>query len=104
MDNEDSSTPFERLVWAATKRIPRGRVATYADIARSIGNMRAVRAVGNALNRNPYKSVPCHRVVRSNGSVGGYASGVREKIRKLAAEGVVVNNKRINLKLYRART
>ncbi|MFY9461883.1 MAG: MGMT family protein, partial [Candidatus Sungiibacteriota bacterium] len=96
-------TVFEQQVWAATKRISRGRVATYADIARAAGSPRAVRAAGNALNKNPYRSVPCHRVVRSDGSVGGYAHGVRAKIRKLAGEGVLTTAGMVNLKLYRVR-
>ncbi|MBI5787109.1 MAG: MGMT family protein [Candidatus Niyogibacteria bacterium] len=96
-------TAFERKIWAAAKRIPCGRVATYADIARIIGSPQAGRAVGNALNKNPYQSVPCHRVVRSDGAVGGYAHGARAKIRKLAAEGVLITAGTVNFKFYRAR-
>ena len=92
---------FEKKVWAAAKRIPAGRVATYADVARSIGNPRAVRAAGSALNKNPYRSVPCHRVVRSDGSVGGYARGVKKKIARLVSEGVIITGQRVSLKMFR---
>lgn len=81
---------FQKLVLCSTKKIPRGRVTTYAEIACLIGRPRAVRAVGNALNRNPYKSVPCHRVIRSDGSVGGFALGAKVKIKILRGEGVKI--------------
>jgi O-6-methylguanine DNA methyltransferase len=72
------------------KTIPAGRVATYADIAAAIGNPRAARAVGNVLNRNPNApQVPCHRVVRGDGSIGGYAFGPNKKIALLQKEGVI---------------
>lgn len=80
---------FHEAVWKATKRIPRGKVATYGIIARLVGKPKAARAVGNALNKNPYAPiVPCHRVVRSDGSIGGFASGSRKKAALLAKEGV----------------
>lgn len=94
---------FRVRVYRATKRIPKGRVATYAAIAKVVGSPRAARAVGNALNQSPFRSVPCHRVIRSDGTVGGFARGGRKKIQLLRREGVVVNNGRINLKPYRAR-
>ena len=84
-----SITPFENLVYRATKNIPRGKVSTYTAIARAIGRPRAARAVGNALNKNPFAPrVPCHRVVRSDGSVGGYAHGTAKKVKLLRKEGV----------------
>ena len=88
-------TPFRQAVLAACSRIPRGRVATYAALAAAIGNPGAARAVGNALNGNPCAPrVPCHRVVKSDGSVGGYAGGARRKIALLRAEGVAVRSGR----------
>lgn len=82
---------FSELVWQATKRIPKGKVATYAIVAKMIKKPKAARAVGNALNKNPYAPiVPCHRVVKSDGSIGGFASGPRKKIALLATEGVIV--------------
>ena len=81
-------TPFQRLVYRATARIPKGQVRSYAWVARRIGRPRAARAVGNALNRNPFTPlVPCHRVVRTDGSLGGYAGGPEKKRRLLRREG-----------------
>lgn len=92
------STKFQRSVWAICRRIPRGKVSTYSEIARAIGNPKAVRAVGNALNKNPYSpEVPCHRVIRSDGTIGGFAQGTRKKIKMLQKEGVKINGNRVNL-------
>lgn len=91
-------TSFEEAVIAATRRIPRGKVATYASLARAIRCPRSFRAVGNALNKNPYApKVPCHRVVASDGRLGGYAGGVKKKIVMLTREGVKIVHNRINL-------
>lgn len=89
---------FQEKVYSTVKKIPRGRVSTYTSIARAAGHPRSARAVGNALNRNLYRDtrlqrqVPCHRVVRSDGTIGGFARGSREKIRLLRKEGVVISN------------
>ncbi len=86
-------TQFQERVYEATQRIPRGKVATYAAIARAIGKPKAMRAVGNALNKNPYApSVPCHRVVRSDLSIGGFARGARAKVKLLHKEGVSIQD------------
>jgi methylated-DNA-[protein]-cysteine S-methyltransferase len=78
-----------RDVLAATRRVPFGRTTTYGQLAEKIGNPRAARAVGNALGSNPIPIViPCHRVLRAGGSLGGYAGGVARKERLLALEGV----------------
>jgi len=88
---------FNQKVWALTARIPEGRVATYAAIARAL-KTRAYRAVGNALNRNPYAPVvPCHRVVGSDGSLTGFAGGLGKKARLLKKEGVCVRRGRADL-------
>jgi len=89
--------PFNEKVYGVVRKIPRGRVTTYREITRVIGRPRAARAVGNALNKNPYRSVPCHRVVCSDGKVGGYARGVRKKEKLLRSEGVVVTRSKIDL-------
>ena len=82
-------TAFERAVLEKTREIPRGEVRPYAWIAREIGHPRAVRAVGTALGRNPVPLViPCHRVVRSDGTPGSYVFGARAKRALLASEGV----------------
>jgi O-6-methylguanine DNA methyltransferase len=77
---------FERRVYEACKKIPRGSVTTYSEIARAIGSPRAMRAVGNALNKNPFLSVPCHRVICNDGSVGGFAHGTKRKLELLKQE------------------
>jgi methylated-DNA-[protein]-cysteine S-methyltransferase len=78
------------------RRIPQGKTISYRQIADLISAPKAFRAVGNALNRNPdLKNIPCHRVVRSDGSVGGYTKGQKEKIRILEKEGVLIKNKKV---------
>jgi AraC family transcriptional regulator of adaptative response/methylated-DNA-[protein]-cysteine methyltransferase len=73
-------TPFQRKVWAALQEIPAGTTVTYTDIAKRIGTPRAVRAVGTACGQNPVSvAVPCHRVLRGDGSLGGYRWGLERK-------------------------
>ena len=88
------TTCFEKKVYSACAMIPKGKVSTYSDIARAIGSPKAVRAAGNALNKNPYprSRVPCHRVVRSDGCVGGYAHGTRRKTVLLRREGIKIRS------------
>jgi methylated-DNA-[protein]-cysteine S-methyltransferase len=89
---------FNQQVWALTARIPKGRVTTYGEIARALGT-RAYRAVGNALNKNPYApQVPCHRVVGSTGALTGFGGGLDEKRRLLRAEGIALVNDRVDVK------
>jgi O-6-methylguanine DNA methyltransferase len=83
-------TPFQKAVYRAVARIPTGNTMTYAQVARAIGRPRAARAVGNALNTNPFApKVPCHRVVRSDGTIGGFASGTLKKRALLRKEGAL---------------
>ena len=80
-------TGFERRVYAVVARIPRGEVRSYQWVARKLGNPDLARAVGQALHRNPDPvRVPCHRVVRADGSLGGYAWGPAKKRRLLGRE------------------
>jgi O-6-methylguanine DNA methyltransferase len=80
---------FERKVYRAVAGIPKGETRSYKWVAVKIGKPNASRAVGNALNRNPYPGiVPCHRVVRSDGSIGGYFKGTSVKHKMLEREGV----------------
>lgn len=89
-------TKFQSLVYEAVKKIPRGKVSTYGEIALAIGKPRAMRAVGNALNCNPFApQVPCHRVVRSDGGVGGFAGGSKKKIMMLEREKVKIEKGKI---------
>ena len=80
-------TVFQRRVWETLRRIPRGETRTYQDIARAIGAPSAVRAVGSACGANPVAlAVPCHRAVRADGGLGGYAWGLQRKRKLLALE------------------
>ena len=83
-------TDFERRVWQALRKIPRGKTTTYGRVASQIHRPRAARAVGRAVGLNPIAVVvPCHRVIGSDGSLTGYASGLGRKARLLALEGAV---------------
>ena len=91
---------FNQKVWAMTARVPAGRVTTYAEIARALGS-KGYRAVGNALNKNPYApQVPCHRVVGSNGNLTGFAGGLDLKEKMLAKEGIAVENGRAKVESF----
>ncbi len=86
-----SGTEFQKLVWRELQNIPRGTFITYAELARRIGRPTATRAVANAVGKNPFApDVPCHRVIRSDGSIGGYSAsgGIETKKKLLRAEGV----------------
>jgi len=85
---------FARKVLGATARVPFGRTTTYGEVATKIGSPRAARAVGNALGSNPIPIViPCHRVLRSGGALGGYGGGVDRKQRLLRLEGAILTSK-----------
>lgn len=89
--NFTTGTPFQQQVWQALTHIPQGKVVTYQTIAKMIGKPKAVRAVANAVGKNPFApEVPCHRVVRSDGTLGGYsaAGGCARKRHLLTQEGV----------------
>ena len=80
-------TPFQRKVWRALLTIPHGKTRSYRWVAQSIRNPKAVRAVGNANGKNPVSIiVPCHRVVQTNGQLGGYTGGVQIKRKLLDLE------------------
>ena len=81
---------FTEKVYKAVKQIPPGQVLTYKQAATQAGNPKASRAVGNILHKNHNPSIPCHRVIRSNGQVGGYNKGTKEKIKILKQEGVTL--------------
>lgn len=83
-------TQFQQKVYDFVKTIPKGKTATYKEVAVAIGHPRAYRAVGNALNKNPFAPVvPCHRVIKSDGKPGGFALGAHKKVELLQEEGVV---------------
>lgn len=80
---------FSEKVLRVVAQIPKGSVLTYADVARRAGSPKATRSVGNVLNKNYDASIPCHRVIRSDGTPGGYNRGTPLKVRRLAAEGAL---------------
>lgn len=77
---------FREKVYEVVRKIPGGKTMAYKEVAESVGSPRAWRAVGNALNKNRNPEVPCHRVIRSNGRVGGYRGGTKKKISLLKKE------------------
>ena len=86
------ATDFQRRIFERLMQIPYGRIVSYGDIADEMGEPGAARAVGQAVGANPLPIVvPCHRVVRSDGRLGGYSGGLQQKVALLAIEGVDVD-------------
>ena len=86
-------TKFQLKVWNFLKKIPKGTVKTYSEVAKAIRKPLAIRAVANAIAKNPYPiKIPCHRVIRLDGSLGGYSGkgGVKKKKNLLKKEGIIV--------------
>ncbi len=86
-------TKFQLKVWEYLKTIPKGSVKTYKEVAIALKKSKSVRAVANACGKNPYApKIPCHRVIRSNGGLGGYSGrgGVKTKLRLLRSEKVEI--------------
>ena len=81
---------FTEKVYQVVKKIPQGKVLTYKELAKLAGSPRAWRAVGNILNKNRDPKIPCHRIVRSDGRLGGYNKGVDKKTFLLEREGVKI--------------
>ena len=84
-------TKFQIKVWNYLKKIPKGEVRTYLQVAKAIRKPKAHRAVANAVGKNPYPpKIPCHRVIRTDGSLGGYSGkgGIKTKLRLLRSEKV----------------
>ncbi|OGI60587.1 6-O-methylguanine DNA methyltransferase [Candidatus Nomurabacteria bacterium RIFCSPHIGHO2_01_FULL_37_25] len=86
-------TDFQKKVWRVLLQIPKGEIITYKELAIKIGRPRAARAVGNAVGANPFPiKIPCHRVICSDGKIGGYSGkgGVKTKRALLKKEGVIM--------------
>jgi methylated-DNA-[protein]-cysteine S-methyltransferase len=86
-------TKFQLKVWNYLKTIPKGKVKSYLEVAKAIKKPRAFRAVANAVGKNPYPPIiPCHRVIRSDGSLGGYSAkgGINKKRLLLASENIKI--------------
>ena len=102
MPENDKPSIFAQRVYDLVSCIPRGKITTYQEIARALG-IRSSQAVGQALKRNPFApTVPCHRVVKSTGEIGGFfgcveGARIQDKIALLNAEGVLVSDGRIDL-------
>lgn len=94
--NQLPGTEFQHDIWRALMQIPCGTVRTYAQLAKMSGHPNAVRAVANAVGKNPMPpTIPCHRVIRSDGKIGGYSApgGIRRKIELLKSEGIKITTK-----------
>lgn len=81
---------FTESVYSVVKGIKKGEVLTYKEVAIKAGSPNAVRAVGNILNKNYDPTIPCHRVIRSDGKIGGYNRGADMKVKRLNEEGVIL--------------
>jgi len=95
VDNFTPKSTFQERCYALLTQIPKGKVTTYGAIAHALG-CKAYRAVGHAMATNPNPvTVPCHRVIKSDGRVGGYAGGEDKKIALLKEEGIVITEKKV---------
>jgi len=91
---------FDKKCYELLKQVPKGKVTTYKAIAQKLGT-KAYRAVGNAMNKNPFAPiVPCHRVVGSDGKLVGFAKGIEEKKKILQSEGIEIEDDKVDLKKY----
>ncbi len=91
---------FNERCYKILSQVPKGKVTTYKALAQAL-KTKAYRAVGNAMNKNPYApKVPCHRVINANGELGGYAYSLKKKIQMLKAEGVEIKDDKIDLEKY----
>lgn len=94
----EGKTEFERQVLVATFKIPKGKISTYKRVAEKIGRPRAYRAVGNALHKNPLApEVPCHRVIKSDGTFGGNKKAAQSRRDLLQKEGLPIEKDRITI-------
>tara|TARA_Y100000389_G_scaffold192187_1_gene219372 strand:- start:44 stop:349 length:306 start_codon:yes stop_codon:yes gene_type:complete len=86
---------FNKRCYQKLVLIPKGMISTYAEIAKSLDS-NAYRAVGNAMAKNPHPvAVPCHRIIKSDGTLGGYALGISKKIQLLKKEGIKIKNNKV---------
>lgn len=107
MNSPKKVSAFSAQVYALCRRIPQGRITTYKELARALGKKGQVyRAIGHVLRENPFApEVPCHRVVKSSGALGGFrgkikGKEVQEKARLLEKEGIRIINGKVNLQKY----
>jgi len=87
---------LDQLVYKKLLRVPKGKITTYGELAKAVGMKNGQRAIGRIMNKNPFPViVPCHRVVNSNGKIGGYAYGKDVKNKMLTKEGIEIQNGKI---------
>ncbi len=87
---------LDQLVYKKLLRVPKGKITTYGELAKAVGLKNGQRAIGRIMNKNPFPViVPCHRVVNSNGKIGGYAYGKDVKNKMLTKEGIEIQNGKI---------
>ncbi|MBA7593253.1 MAG: methylated-DNA--[protein]-cysteine S-methyltransferase [Hadesarchaea archaeon] len=92
---------FQASVLELVSKVPKGKVTTYKELARALGRPRAWRAVANALAKNPSPvKIPCHRVIRSDGKVGGYKLGGKRKAELLLMEGIAIKKGKVDFKKF----
>lgn len=87
---------IERIVYKKLLQVPKGQITTYGELAKAVGLKNGQRVIGRIMNKNPHPAiVPCHRVVNSNGKIGGYAYGIDVKTNMLTKEGIEIQNGKI---------
>jgi len=87
---------LDQLVYKKLLQVPKGKITTYGELAKAVGLKNGQRAIGRIMNKNPFPViVPCHRVVNSNGKIGGYAYGQDVKNKMLTKEGIEIQNGKI---------
>ena len=98
---EMKKDPFNERCYELLRRVPNGKITTYKALAKAMGS-KGYRAVGNAMNKNPYApEVPCHRVIKSDGKVGGFAHGTKKKIEMLKKEGIPIKDGKVeNMEMF----
>ena len=96
---------IEKKVYKKLLKVPKGKITTYGELAKAVGLENGQRAIGRIMNKNPFPVIiPCHRVVKSNGDIGGYAYGEKIKTNMLSQEGIKIKNGKIldwENKIYR---
>ncbi len=96
---------LDKKIYKKLLEVPKGKITTYGELAKAVGLKNGQRAIGKIMNKNPYPVIiPCHRVVRSDGNIGGYAYGEEIKSNMLTREGIVIKNGKIydlENKIYR---
>jgi len=87
---------LDEKVYKKLLQVPKGKITTYGELAKAVGLQNGQRAIGKIMNKNPYPVIiPCHRVVSSNGTIGGYAFGQDVKTNMLIKEGIKIHNRKI---------